>query len=102
MLPRYITSQAAEAILFVGKAVRVLRNPSASFKTRMQRGASKICLDRPDEPMSFTRTSYPQGDNCQNLLPQDELDKISSTLKDLEVQSQHVKLTGQLMNSAIG
>lgn len=36
MLPKHIHMRVAESILFAGKAVRVLRNPSAGFQFQDQ------------------------------------------------------------------
>ncbi|GAU43752.1 hypothetical protein TSUD_36460 [Trifolium subterraneum] len=62
MLPEYIPMRVAESILFAGKAVRVLRNPSPTF------------LSRDDV--------YPQ---VEDLLPQSEADKIENMLLDLKL-----------------
>eukprot|EP00249_Psilotum_nudum_P007651 c20720_g1_i2 orf=155-2389(-) len=68
MLPEYIQLQVAESILFVGKAMRVLRNPSKAFKNQMA-----ACQLQGME-------SYREPE----LLPQSEADKISSAIQDLK------------------
>lgn len=90
MLPEYIPMRVAESILFAGKAVRVLRNPSPSF----QSGDALY----PQMPKSFQKIHglagrfhfqrepiVNSGIGGEDLLPQDEADKIEAMLLDLKV-----------------
>ncbi|KAK1420473.1 hypothetical protein QVD17_22098 [Tagetes erecta] len=70
MLPEYIPLHIAESILFAGKAVRVLRNPSSAFRS----------VD--------ARHKKLMGDE---LLPQSESDKIESMLINLKESSEFHK-----------
>ena len=89
MLPEYIQLPVAESILFVGKAVRVLRNPSASFKVQTsgsQRPGPKR-QQQTDEvlmPLPFSKDSLP-GRGSPELLPETEAEKIASMIRDLKV-----------------
>jgi hypothetical protein len=91
MLPEYISLQVAESILFVGKALRVLRNPSLTFKSQVsgsQRGSSKG-FNRADD--STAKYSVPPigGYQGPELLPPAEADSIASMLRDLKVRPSH-------------
>lgn len=90
MLPEYIPMRVAESILFAGKAVRVLRNPSPSFLSRdaaypqvpksfqkIHGFAGRFNFQR--EPVNNT------GMGEEDLLPQSEADKIENMLLDLKV-----------------
>ncbi|KAI3514670.1 hypothetical protein L1887_13274 [Cichorium endivia] len=70
MLPEYIPLHVAESILFAGKAIRVLRNPSSAFRS----------VD--------ARHKKLMGDE---LLPQSEADKIESMLQNLKESSEFHK-----------
>ncbi|KAL8192009.1 hypothetical protein R6Q57_028130 [Mikania cordata] len=70
MLPDYIPMHIAESILFAGKAIRVLRNPSSAFRS----------VD--------ARHKKLMGDE---LLPQLEADKIESMLINLKESSEFHK-----------
>ncbi|KAI3741789.1 hypothetical protein L1987_59466 [Smallanthus sonchifolius] len=70
MLPEYIPMHIAESILFAGKAIRVLRNPSSAFRS----------VD--------ARHKKLMGDE---LLPQSEADKIESMLINLKDSSEFHK-----------
>ncbi|KAI7753890.1 hypothetical protein M8C21_023564, partial [Ambrosia artemisiifolia] len=70
MLPEYIPMHIAESILFAGKAIRVLRNPSSAFRS----------VD--------ARHKKLMGDE---LLPQSEADKIESMLINLKESSEFHK-----------
>ncbi|KAM3356181.1 gamma-tubulin complex component 4 isoform X1 [Capsicum galapagoense] len=96
MLPEYITLNVAESILFAGKAVRVLRNPSPGFQFKdgsshqqTQRGSQKT--------QGYTTTISFQNNSLNNtligedLLPQAEADKIESMLQDLKESSEFHK-----------
>lgn len=90
MLPEYIPMRVAESILFAGKAVRILRNPSPSFLSgddvypqmpksfqKIHGFAGRFHLQR--EPVINT------GMGGEDLLPQSEADKIEAMLQDLKV-----------------
>ncbi|KAK1412515.1 hypothetical protein QVD17_33830 [Tagetes erecta] len=76
MLPEYIPVSVAESVLFAGKAIRVLRNPSPSFQ-------SVDVLTHETRPQTVLT-----GDE---LLPQSEADKIESRLKNLQESSEFHK-----------
>ncbi|KAG0625267.1 hypothetical protein M758_2G041200 [Ceratodon purpureus] len=95
MLPEYISLQVAESILFVGKALRVLRNPSLTFKSHVsgsQRGSAKG-FNRADD--STAKYSVPPigGYQGPELLPPAEADSIASMLRDLKKAPDFHKLT---------
>ncbi|KAJ1402362.1 Gamma-tubulin complex component protein [Sesbania bispinosa] len=90
MLPEYIPMRVAESILFAGKAVRVLRNPSPSFLS----GDAVY----PQLPKSFQKIHglagrfhfqrepvINSGMGVEDLLPQPEADKIEAMLLDLKL-----------------
>ncbi|KAL2323661.1 hypothetical protein Fmac_028040 [Flemingia macrophylla] len=95
MLPEYIPMRVAESILFAGKAVRVLRNPSPSFQ----------CGDavHPQMPKSFQKIHGLAGrfhfqrepainmGMGEDLLPQSEADKIEAMLLNLKESSEFHK-----------
>ncbi|KAK9275158.1 hypothetical protein L1049_022417 [Liquidambar formosana] len=98
MLPEYIHMRVAESILFAGKAVRVLRNPSPAFRfqdaechqqiprgsLRTQQGfVGRFGFQK--EPSVDTK---PIG---EELLPQSEADKIETMLQDLKESSEFHK-----------
>ncbi|XP_031261658.1 gamma-tubulin complex component 4-like [Pistacia vera] len=93
MLPEHIHMRVAESILFAGKAVRVLRNPSAAFRFQDQqltRGSQKV--------QGFTGRFLFQKEPFQDmkligeeLLPQSEADKIEAMLQDLKESSEFHK-----------
>ncbi|CAN4091406.1 unnamed protein product [Withania somnifera] len=95
MLPEYITLNVAESILFAGKAVRVLRNPSPSFQFkdgsshRIVRGSQKI--QGYTTTISFQNNSLDNTLTGEDLLPQAEADKIESMLLDLKESSEFHK-----------
>lgn len=75
MLPEYIPMHVAESILFAGKAIRVLRNPSSAFRSV-------------DALTHEARHKKLMGDE---LLPQSEADKIESMLKSLKESTEFHK-----------
>lgn len=91
MLPEYIHMRVAESVLFAGKAIRVLRNPSPAFRfqddiyhQQMSRGSQKIQgftgrFPFQKEPLIDTKLIG------EELLPQSEADKIEAMLLDLKV-----------------
>lgn len=96
MLPEYITMHVAESILFAGKAVRVLRNPSPSFQ--FKDGSSHQQIQRGSQrTQGYTMTISFQNNSLDNtligedLLPQAEADKIESMLQELKESSEFHK-----------
>ncbi|OWM80109.1 hypothetical protein CDL15_Pgr010087 [Punica granatum] len=97
MLPEYIHMRVAESVLFAGKAVRVLRNPSTAFRfqdsishQQMPKGSQKA--------QGFTgRFLFQKGPlvdsklTGDDLLPQSEADKIEAMLRDLKESSEFHK-----------
>lgn len=90
MLPEYIPMRVAESILFAGKAVRVLRNPSPAFRYQdaeyhqhKPRGSQK--LQGFVERFSFQKEPSLDKKIGEELLPQIEADKIEAMLQDLKV-----------------
>ncbi|XP_019247286.1 PREDICTED: gamma-tubulin complex component 4 [Nicotiana attenuata] len=96
MLPEYITMHVAESILFAGKAVRVLRNPSPSFQ--FKDGSSHQQIQRGSQrTQGYTTTISFQNNSLDNkligedLLPQAEADKIESLIQHLKESSEFHK-----------
>lgn len=88
MLPEYISLQVAESILFVGKALRVLRNPSLTFKSQVsgsQWGPAKA-FNRADDSTAKYFVPPIGGYQGPELLPPAEADSIASMLRDLKVR----------------
>lgn len=91
MLPDYIPMRLGESILFAGKAIRVLRNPSPAFQfqkdksfQQTMRGFQRI--------RGFMHSDFPERETeidadltGGELLPQSEADKIEAMLKELKV-----------------
>ncbi|KAI3996465.1 hypothetical protein MKX01_001303 [Papaver californicum] len=97
MLPDYIHMRVAESILFAGKAVRVLRNPSPSFKC--QDAVSHQPVSRgPQKVQGFTgRFAFHKEFSvdtkmvAEELLSQAEADKVDAMLKKLKDSSEFHK-----------
>jgi gamma-tubulin complex component 4 len=97
MLPDYIPMRLGESILFAGKAIRVLRNPSPAFQfqkdksfQQTMRGSQRI--------RGFMHSDFPETETELDadltggeLLPQSEADKIEAMLKDLKESSEFHK-----------
>lgn len=90
MLPDYIPMRVAESILFAGKAVRILRNPSPAFQSgdaiyhpmpksfqKIQGLAGHFQLQK--EPV------INMGTRGEDLLLQSDADKIEAMLLNLKV-----------------
>ncbi|XP_020101980.1 gamma-tubulin complex component 4 [Ananas comosus] len=104
MLPEYIHMRVAESILFAGKAVRVLRNPSPSFRLK------ESFVHNPNVKGSHrvqgflgnfaTLKELPDSSNLitEDLLPQSEADKINAMLLELKHSSEFHK---RLFESAV-
>ncbi|GAQ91736.1 Gamma-tubulin ring complex protein [Klebsormidium nitens] len=101
MLPSYISLPMAEAILFVGKAVRVLRHPSVSFTSqavpplqaapplllRSSGGtpSRRIASPAPPAAHSPSKLRLPSaGYQGPELLPQAEADKYGARIRELQ------------------
>ncbi|KAG0517023.1 hypothetical protein BDA96_09G052300 [Sorghum bicolor] len=105
MLPEYIHMRVAESILFAGKAIRVLRNPSPgatlqepvnqSQNSKGSHGMQSFVggSGAPKELPSFYNIS------AEELLPQAEADKIDVMLKELKHSSEFHK---RPFESAVG
>ncbi|KAL8149077.1 gamma-tubulin complex component 4 homolog isoform X2 [Apium graveolens] len=87
MLPEYISMRVAESILFAGKAVRVLRNPSPTFcfQDILKGSQNSMGLKSQKESLLDTKSIG------EKLLPQVEADKIESMLQDLKESSEFHK-----------
>lgn len=104
MLPEYIHMRVAESILFAGKAIRVLRNPSPGATLLEPTNQSQI-LKGSHRMQSFTGGSgalkeLPNFANisAEELLPQAEADKVDAMLKQLKHASEFHK---RLFESAV-
>ncbi|GJM94648.1 hypothetical protein PR202_ga11312 [Eleusine coracana subsp. coracana] len=97
MLPEYIHMRVAESILFAGKAIRVLQNPSPGAKlqesfnqSQHSKGSHRMQSfiggsSAPKELPNFSNMS------AEELLPQAEADKIDAMLKELKHSSEFHK-----------
>ncbi|CAN6340677.1 unnamed protein product [Urochloa humidicola] len=105
MLPEYIHMRVAESILFAGKAIRVLRNPSPG--AILQEPISQSQNSKGSQRMqSFIGGSGAPKDlpnfsniSAEELLPQAEADRIDAMLKELKHSSEFHK---RLFESAVG
>lgn len=97
MLPEYVHMRVAESILFAGKAIRVLRNPSPAFQFKdpihnqqIPKGAQKNQVSTGRFP--FQKESFEDTNLIgEELLPQSEADKIENMLRDLKESSEFHK-----------
>ncbi|GLT47188.1 hypothetical protein SLA2020_209010 [Shorea laevis] len=97
MLPEYIHMRIAESILFAGKAIRVLRNPSHAF--RFQDNLYPQQMVRSSQKIQGLTGRFPfQKETLldtklvgEELLPQSEADKIENMLQDLKESSEFHK-----------
>lgn len=92
MLPEHIHMRVAESVLFAGKAVRVLRNPSPAFRYQDMACTQQIPRSA-QKTQGFTGRFHFQKDPLMDakqiedeLLPQSEADKIEAMLQDLKVR----------------
>lgn len=91
MLPEYIHMRIAESILFAGKAIRVLRNPSSAFQFKDHVHNQQI--PRSTQKFQWFTGRFPfqkepfADTNLlgEELLPQCEADKIEAMLQELKV-----------------
>ncbi|XP_020174857.1 gamma-tubulin complex component 4 [Aegilops tauschii subsp. strangulata] len=104
MLPEYIHMRVAESILFAGKAIRVLRNPSPGA-TLLEPTNQSQTLKGSHRMQSFTGgpgalKELPNFSNisAEELLPQAEADKVDAMLKQLKHASEFHK---RLFESAV-
>lgn len=97
MLPEYVHMRVAESILFAGKAIRVLRNPTPAFQFKdpvynqqIPKGAQKNQVSTGRFP--FQKESFEDTNLIgEELLPQSEADKIENMLRDLKESSEFHK-----------
>uniref|UniRef100_A0A7N0TTA7 Gamma-tubulin complex component n=1 Tax=Kalanchoe fedtschenkoi TaxID=63787 RepID=A0A7N0TTA7_KALFE len=97
MLPDYIQMRVAESILFAGKAIRVLRNPSTKFQfqpadSREQiRKISQKSLGSGGRFAQQNESFIEKEKIADHLLPQSEADKIETMLQNLKETSEFHK-----------
>ncbi|KAL2507638.1 Gamma-tubulin complex component 4 [Forsythia ovata] len=97
MLPEYIPMHVAESILFAGKAIMVLRNPSPAFQfhdapSHQQSPGGTQKIHGFNGRLSFQKdTSVCTTLIAEELLPQSEADKIEAMLQDLKESSEFHK-----------
>ncbi|KAJ8444031.1 hypothetical protein Cgig2_020877 [Carnegiea gigantea] len=97
MLPEYIHMRVAESILFAGKAVRVLRNPSPGFFAQDSLYHHQIPRQYHRIPGFSGRISFQKDPSTdaelveEELLPQSEVDKIEAMLHNLKESSEFHK-----------
>ncbi|KAM7276087.1 hypothetical protein ACFE04_017953 [Oxalis oulophora] len=97
MLPDYIQMRVAESIMFAGKAIRVLRNPSAAFRSQNASNHQQKTKGSPRFEGLTGRFAFqrePLHDSMligEELLPQSEADKIEAMLQDLKESSEFHK-----------
>ncbi|XVE73341.1 hypothetical protein DITRI_Ditri11bG0109900 [Diplodiscus trichospermus] len=97
MLPEHIHMRVAESILFAGKAIRVLRNPSPAFQfqdalynQQLKKGSQNVhgsAVRAPLQKELFMDVRMVG----EELLPQSEADKIENMLQDLKESSEFHK-----------
>ncbi|KAI3449470.1 hypothetical protein Pfo_006135 [Paulownia fortunei] len=97
MLPEYVPMHIAESILFAGKAIRILRNPSPAVQFQgtpshqhIQKGSQRIqgATGRLSLQKDYSVQTILTG---EELLPQSEADKIEAMLQDLKESSEFHK-----------
>ncbi|PIN07213.1 Gamma-tubulin ring complex protein [Handroanthus impetiginosus] len=99
MLPEYIPMHVAESILFAGKAIRVLRNPSPAVQFQvapthqhMHKGSQRVQGFTAAGRFSIQKDTSAQTISIgEELLPQSEADKIEAMLQDLKESSEFHK-----------
>ncbi|KAL2945352.1 Gamma-tubulin complex component 4 [Bienertia sinuspersici] len=96
MLPEYIQMRVAESILFAGKAIRVLRNPSPGFAQdslyRYHIPKDSHIIQGFADHISFQKDSSEDSElTGEELLPQAEADKIEAMLSDLKESTEFHK-----------
>ncbi|KAA3475079.1 gamma-tubulin complex component 4-like [Gossypium australe] len=97
MLPEYIHMRVAESILFAGKAIRVLRNPSPAIQfqdapsnQQTKKGSQKFHGSAVGVP--FQKEAFLDVKTIgEELLPQSVADKIETMLLDLKESSEFHK-----------
>lgn len=103
MLPEYIHMPVAESILFAGKAVRVLRNPSATFRLKDTIHQPSFRLSQRGQGFVGSVASQKELLKgtiliAEELLPQSEANKIEAMLQELKGSSEFHK---RLFESAV-
>ncbi|XP_022934806.1 gamma-tubulin complex component 4 homolog [Cucurbita moschata] len=99
MLPDYIHMKVAESILFAGKAIRVLRNPSNAFWCQGAGNQSHSHMPRLPLKIKGNTRNFPLQKEPffatkltgEELLLQSEADKIEAMLLDLKESSEFHK-----------
>uniref|UniRef100_A0A0A0LXP4 Gamma-tubulin complex component n=1 Tax=Cucumis sativus TaxID=3659 RepID=A0A0A0LXP4_CUCSA len=99
MLPDYIHMRVAESILFAGKAIRVLRNPSNAFWCQGAGNQSHSNMPRLPLNVKGNTRNFPLQKEPfvatkltgEELLLQSEADKIEAMLLDLKESSEFHK-----------
>lgn len=107
MLPDYIHMRVAESILFAGKAIRVLRNPSSAFRfqdtlnhQQIPKGSHRV--QGLTGRFSFQKEPFMDMQLIgEELLPQSEADKIEAMLQELKV-SLFIIINNFLFNHFVG
>ncbi|XVF72648.1 hypothetical protein PTKIN_Ptkin12aG0136500 [Pterospermum kingtungense] len=107
MMPEYIHMRVAKSILFAGKAIRVLRNPSPAFQFQdalynqhIKKGFQKVygsvgCV--PIQKKQFLDVKV----IGEKLLPQSEAEKIEVMLQDLKESSEFQKRSFECLVDSI-
>ncbi|XXG84257.1 hypothetical protein AAC387_Pa10g1809 [Persea americana] len=97
MLPDYIHMRVAESILFAGKAIRILRNPSPAFRFHDSAFQQQVPKGSHRVQGFIERFSF-QKEPCLDskliggeLLPQSEADKIDAMLQELKESTEFHK-----------
>ncbi|KAL9247154.1 hypothetical protein vseg_020617 [Gypsophila vaccaria] len=104
MLPEYIHMRVAESILFAGKAIRVLRNPSPAFfvkdslfhhkiprQTHKDQGLGGHFSVQKDTRAGSDKFNFDSDPTGEDLLSQAEADKIERMLCDLKESTEFHK-----------
>lgn len=91
MLPEYIPMHIAESILFAGKAIRVLRNPSPAVQLHDPASHQQMPKGSQRHSGFSGKLSVQKNSVVKNiligeeLLPQSDADKIEFMLQELKV-----------------
>ncbi|CAM8980751.1 unnamed protein product [Rhodiola kirilowii] len=97
MLPDYIQMRVAESVLFAGKAIRVLRNPSSKFHFQPADSREQILKGSLKSLGSAGRFAQQNESLIEKekitdyLLPQSEADRIETMLQNLKETSEFHK-----------
>lgn len=91
MLPEHIPMRVAESILFAGKAVRVLRNPSSAIRFQCATAHQQMPRGSQRSQLSTSQISSHNKSIGEELLPQSDADKIETMLQNLKESSEFHK-----------